>query len=155
MYPEICQATERRLVRKLNFRLLPTLVIIFIIKYMDSKVRPGSIKVYSKKHCGMDMKIQAPLQYSKSCDHFLIIWILMSLFLTPGERRLAQAHLAEDAGEADQYSAEVSVFDQDGHERYQGSTRPKAHLNRFMEGLSLMSTLGIFDDFSNVCASCS
>ncbi|KAG2050232.1 hypothetical protein BDR06DRAFT_974616 [Suillus hirtellus] len=43
-------------------------------------------------------------------------------WLMPGERRLAQAHLAEDAGEADQYSAKVSVFDQDGHERYRGSS---------------------------------
>lgn len=34
-YPEICQATERRLVRKLDSRLLPTIMIIFIINYMD------------------------------------------------------------------------------------------------------------------------
>lgn len=35
MYPEIRQAAERRLVRKLDFRLLPTIVIIFIMNYID------------------------------------------------------------------------------------------------------------------------
>lgn len=35
MYPEIRQAAERRLVRKLDFRLLPTIVVIFIMNYID------------------------------------------------------------------------------------------------------------------------
>ncbi|KAG0693959.1 major facilitator superfamily domain-containing protein [Suillus ampliporus] len=35
LHPEIRQAAERRLVRKLDFRLLPTIVIIFIMNYID------------------------------------------------------------------------------------------------------------------------
>ncbi|KAG2153348.1 major facilitator superfamily domain-containing protein [Suillus clintonianus] len=35
MQPEIRQAAERRLVRKLDFRLLPTIVLIFIMNYID------------------------------------------------------------------------------------------------------------------------
>jgi MFS family permease len=35
MHPEIRQAAERKLVRKLDFRLLPTIVIIFIMNYID------------------------------------------------------------------------------------------------------------------------
>jgi hypothetical protein len=35
MHPEIRQAAERRLVRKLDFRLLPTIVVIFIMNYID------------------------------------------------------------------------------------------------------------------------
>jgi hypothetical protein len=32
---EVRQAAERRLVRKLDFRLLPTIVIIFVMNYID------------------------------------------------------------------------------------------------------------------------
>ncbi|KIJ65885.1 hypothetical protein HYDPIDRAFT_174700 [Hydnomerulius pinastri MD-312] len=33
--PEVRQAAERRLVRKLDFRLLPTIVVIFLMNYID------------------------------------------------------------------------------------------------------------------------
>ena len=36
---EARQATERRLVRKLDFRLLPTIVIIFLMNYIDVRRR--------------------------------------------------------------------------------------------------------------------
>ena len=40
--PDIRAAAERRLVRTLDMRLLPTIIIIFIMNYIDVNVHPFS-----------------------------------------------------------------------------------------------------------------
>ena len=43
---EVRQTAERRLLRKLDFRLLPTIVVIYLMNYID--VRPAGGIVYAR-----------------------------------------------------------------------------------------------------------
>ncbi|KAG1742532.1 hypothetical protein EDB19DRAFT_1967289 [Suillus lakei] len=190
MRSDIHQAVERRLVRKLDFRLLPTIVIIFIMNYIDTSSTTQSLRSYMyliaqhRSHLIWSVFMGWPTFYIGTCvvlwgltsaltrvTHnfagivacrvfiglpefiaagilgnmqgklgiaawrwlfyiegyittfvgFQAMWLLPDYldvnvafepnntrWLTPAERRLAQARLAEDAGEADQDSAEAS-----------------------------------------------
>ena len=43
---EVRQSAERRLLRKLDFRLLPTIVVIYLMNYVD--VRPAGDIMYAQ-----------------------------------------------------------------------------------------------------------
>ncbi|KAG1828558.1 hypothetical protein EV424DRAFT_1344794 [Suillus variegatus] len=118
-YPEICQATERRLVRKLDSRLLPTIMIIFIINYMDLDIKFDHAAVIRVPCIYFLDSILEKLIAAGIAAWTWLLYIEGSVTII---NILSHAHLAEDAGEADQYPAKVSVFDQDGHERYQDSS---------------------------------
>ncbi|KAG6900143.1 hypothetical protein C0993_002292 [Termitomyces sp. T159_Od127] len=92
--PERLEA-ERKLVRKLDSRLLPTVFIIYIMNYIDVA--------------------SAELRELPTLNHVRHVRILKSSFqpqntfwMSSHERRLALARISEDAGEADQDNAEES-----------------------------------------------
>jgi hypothetical protein len=43
LHPEVRQYAERKLVRKLDYRLLPTIILIFILNYIDVSEQLGRI----------------------------------------------------------------------------------------------------------------
>ncbi|KAG6898395.1 hypothetical protein C0992_004105 [Termitomyces sp. T32_za158] len=104
--PERLEA-ERKLVRKLDSRLLPTVFIIFVMNYIDR----NGITTARLKGMQQDLDISESAFYP-GASYLLSRWYTKkpqnTSWMSSYERHLAQARISEDAGEADQDNAEDS-----------------------------------------------
>ncbi|KAG6819336.1 hypothetical protein H0H93_012813 [Arthromyces matolae] len=121
---------ERKLVRKLDSRLLPTVVIIYIMNYIDSwqvtknfagilacrvfiglpeaAFYPGTVYLLSRWYTKKELAFRSAILYGGLLMSNAFGAPHNTFWMSDYERHLAQARLSEDAGEADRDNREDS-----------------------------------------------